>query len=226
MSVLVLAPHADDEVLGVGATIAKLVESGEEVSVCVLTGSGGARKHPFFDSADWEIVRSECRSACDILGVHNLSFRELPASCLDHIPTWEINQVVQQVIEETRPEQLYIPFANDLHRDHGCIAYATSVATRAYLPLGKSIKRILAYETLSETHLAPAFLEVGFQPNYYVDVSEHLEKKVAAFKEYKSQKQTESQPRSVRSIRALASLRGGAIGVDAAEAYILLRQIG
>lgn len=224
MSVLVLAPHADDEVLGVGATIAKLVDSGECVTVAVMTGHG-AEKHPLWPESAWATVRNECSRACSVLGVERVLFKELPAACLDNLPVWQINSEVQNVIEEVAPDELYIPFANDLHKDHGSIAYAVSVATRPYLALGKQVKRVIAYETLSETHLSPAYLEQAFQPNLFVDVSDYLSLKVKAFQQYESQIHPDHMPRSIRSIEALAHLRGSHIGVDAAEAFVILREL-
>lgn len=224
MSVLILAPHADDEVLGAGATISKLVSNGEKVTVAVLTGHG-PDKHPIWPESAWATIREECQQACKVMGVDDLRFRELPAACLDNLPNWKINSEVQSIIEEVNPDQLYIPFANDLHKDHGAIAYAVTVATRPYLALGKQVKRVIAYETLSETHLAPGYLEPAFQPNLFVDVSDFLHLKVKAFQEYKSQIQPDNMPRSIRSIESLAHLRGSHIGVDAAEAFIILREL-
>ena len=223
MTTLILAPHADDEVLGVGGTMARLVAEGERVVVAVLTGHGDT-PHPIFAASCWDVVRQECRQACELLGVSEVIFRELPAVCLDVMPAWQINASVLAVIEEVKPDTLFVPFANDLHKDHAAIAYAASVATRPYLPCGQSVSKILAYETLSETHLAPAYIEPAFQPTVFYDISEYLDAKVRAMRAYASQIQTGAMPRSERGIEALAALRGGHIGVAAAEAFVLLRE--
>ncbi len=225
MNILVLAPHPDDETLGAGGAIAKHVAAGDRVSVAVLTGHGDS-PHPLWPKERWEEVRAECKLACDVLGVHQLLFRELPTACLDNTPAWQTNGQVHEVIEEVAPDQLYIPFASDLHRDHAAIAYAASVAARPYLPLGKALKRVVAYETLSETHLAPAYLEAAFQPTLFVDISEFLPVKLKAMECYASQLQSDMHPRSLRSLRALASLRGAHIGVESAEAFVVLRELG
>ena len=80
-----------------------------------------------------------------------------------------------------------MPFAFDLHKDHGAIAYGVSVAARPYLASARNIRRVLAYETLSETHLAPPYLAPAFQPNVFVDVSAQIDRKLEAVRTYASQ---------------------------------------
>lgn len=223
MTTLVIAPHADDEVLGVGGTISRLAAAGERITVAILTGHGEG-KHPIWGPESWDKVRAEARDACATMGVSDLIFRELPAACLDDIPAWKINQTVSDVISEIKPSELYIPFSHDLHQDHGAIAYAALVATRPYLPLGRQVKRVLAYETLSETHLAAPYLAPAFQPNVFVDISKYLDCKLEAMRAYASQLQEDHLPRSIEALRALARVRGTHIGVNAAEAFVLLRE--
>lgn len=218
---LVLAPHADDEVLGMGGTIARLVSEGHRVVVAVLTGHG-AETHPIWPASHWDVVRKECRIACDVLGVQELIFGELPAACLDVTPAWKINAVVSEIVQQVKPRELYVPFGFDLHKDHGAIAYAASVAARPYTDSARSIARVLAYETLSETHLAPPYLAPPFQPNVFVNITETIEQKIQAMQAYKSQLQEGNMPRSIGALRSLAYLRGTHIGCAAAEAFVLL----
>jgi LmbE family N-acetylglucosaminyl deacetylase len=221
MTVLVLAPHADDEVIGMGGTIAKLVKEGRRVVVVVLTGHGEG-KHPIWDEAEWNIVRAECRTAANIMGVNELVFRELPAVCLDTTPAWQINTILDDLVKLYLPTEIYLPFPYDLHKDHGAIAYGVSVVSRPYLPSASSVKRVLAYETLSETHLAPPYLTPGFQPNVYVNISDTLDTKLEAMNAYQSQLQPDHLPRSIAALSALARLRGTHIGCNAAEGFVLL----
>lgn len=223
MTILILSPHADDEVLGVGGTIARYSSEGKKVVVAVLTGHG-EEKHPLWKPEIWKTIRSEAKNACDILGVSELIFRELPAACLDTTPAWKINQTVTEVIKEVDPTEIYIPFSHDLHQDHGAISYAAMVGTRPYLPLGQKVKRVLAYETLSETHLAAPYLSPSFQPNVFIDISEYLDKKLEAMRAYASQLQADHLPRSIEALSALSRFRGTHIGKTAAEAFILLRE--
>jgi N-acetylglucosamine malate deacetylase 1 len=221
LTVLILAPHADDEVLGMGGTIARLTDAGTEVVLAVLTGHG-EEPHPLWTRDKWDRVRGECREACARLGIASLQFRELPAACLDTIPMWRINETVSELVRSVQPTTLYVPFAFDLHKDHHAIAYAAAVATRAYIQQARSIQRILAYETLSETHLGYPYMAPAFQPNVFVDISATLDRKLDAMRAYASQIQNDNLPRSIQAIRSLAHLRGVHMGTAAAEAFYLL----
>jgi LmbE family N-acetylglucosaminyl deacetylase len=204
-----------------GGTIARLARAGEEVFVAVLTGHGDT-KHPIWPHSQWDIIRAEARRANELLGVRQLLFRELPAACLDTTPIWKINSVVTEVISQVQPTELYVPFAHDLHRDHGAIAYAATVASRPYAASVSQLRRVLAYETLSETHLSPPYLVPTFQPTVFVDISLSLQVKIDAMSAYASQLQPDPLPRSLQTIRALARWRGAHIGCEAAEAFVLL----
>lgn len=221
MTVLVIAPHADDEVIGMGGTIARLTSAGERVVLAVLTGHGD-QPHPLWPREKWDQIRRECRAAASVLGVSDIEFRELPAACLDVMPAWQINKVVHELLQAIAPTEIYIPFPFDLHKDHGAVAYAVTVAARPFLKHAQSIRRVLAYETLSETHLAPPHFAPAFEPNLFVDISSTLENKLQAMRAYASQVQPDDQPRSVSALRALAALRGAHIGRPAAEAFVIL----
>ena len=221
MTILVIAPHADDEVLGMGGTIARYVREGKRVVVAVMTGHGDA-PHPIWPPETWDKVRAECRAAVQTLGVTELLFRELPAACLDALPAHEINKVISELIAELGPEEIYVPFTHDLHKDHAAITYGVTVAVRPYLQSAISVRRVLAYETLSETHLAPPYLAPAFQPNVFVNITETIDTKLEAMRAYATQLQPDNLPRSLAALRALATLRGTHIGVEAGEAFLLM----
>lgn len=221
MTILVIAPHADDEVLGMGGVITKYTAAGENVVLAVMTGHGDD-PHPIWPKDSWLMIRAECLAAAKKLGVTEVKFFELPAACLDTTPAWKINSIVSSLIVELQPTVVFVPFAFDLHKDHAAITYAVNVATRPYLPSVKSVVRVLAYETLSETHLASPYLYPAFQPNVYIDISATLAVKLDAMSEYKSQVQPAGMPRSLATIEALARVRGAHIGTSAAEAFVLL----
>lgn len=221
MRILIIAPHADDEVLGMGGTIARLVDHGHEVQVAVLTGHGDT-PHPIWKSDFWDIVRNECQAASKLLGCEPPIFCDLPAAFLDATPAHQINKIIKTLVADVDPQEIYVPFAFDLHKDHGAIAYGVSVAARPYLDSACNIRRILAYETLSETHLAPPYLSPSFQPNVFVDITAQIDRKLNAMRAYVSQIQPDNMPRSIAALRALATFRGTHIGVDAAEGFVLL----
>ena len=225
LRVLVIAPHADDESLGMGGTISRYVQSGAEVHVALLTGYGSETPHPFIAKSEFDTVRREFDAALDVLGVRHRHLRDLPAVMLDSLPTHKINAVARDLIEQIRPQRLYLPFAYDLHRDHRELFYAFTVQARSYLPLGGSIEEVWCYETPSETHLAPAYLEPAFAPNRHVEISAFLETKLKAIDCYASQRQESPLPRSRQAMTALAQLRGSQIGVAAAEAFVLVRKV-
>jgi LmbE family N-acetylglucosaminyl deacetylase len=222
--ILVIAPHADDETIAMGGAIARYASEGHRVVVAVLTGHGNDGLHPIWPRSAWDRVREECQAACNVLGVDQLLFRELPAACLDALPAWQVNAVVAEILDEIDPDEIFIPFAFDLHKDHRTINYAVQVVARPYLDKNRKIQRILAYETLSETHLAAPYLEPAFQPNFFVNIEKTLEKKLEAMQCYNSQLQLANMPRSIEALRALAVHRGTHIGCQAAEAFIILGQ--
>ena len=224
MRVLVIAPHADDETLGMGATIARRVEQGCLVTVAVVTGHG-EKEHPLWAPEMWKTIREEARAAMDVLNVSDLRFAELPAALLDSHPSYKTNAVIEDLINDVGPDELFLPYQHDLHQDHTAIAYAALVATRPYLrgPAGPS--RVLMYETPTETHLFPAPIAPPFVPNCWIDVSGTLEKKLKAWACYKSQHQRGNSPRADAALRALAAWRGSHIGAEAAEAFLVLQSV-
>lgn len=222
--ILVIAPHADDETIAMGGAIARFASEGHSVVVAVLTGHGQGAPHPIWPKSAWDEVREECQSACNVLGVEQLLFRELPAACMDVLPAWQVNAVVAEILNEINPDEVYIPFAFDLHKDHRILNYSLQVLARPYLDKNKKIKRVLAYETLSETHLAAPYMEPAFQPNFFVNIESTLEIKLKAMQCYHTQLQPANMPRSINALRALAVHRGTHIGCQAAEAFVILGQ--
>lgn len=223
--ILVIAPHADDEVLGVGGTIARRCTQGDEVIVAVMTGHGEG-PHPLWNKQTWDIVRAECAEAHAILGVDQTIYRELPAVLVPDQPVHEINKVVAELFKEVSPDILYIPFLYDMHYDHRCLVYACNVAWRPSSLTGRSIREIYMYETLSETHWNIHQQEGGFLPNVYVNISgQFLERKIDAFSCFKSQIRLFPDSRSIEGIESLAKFRGCTNGFQAAEAFCLVRRL-
>lgn len=218
---LIIAPHADDETLGMGGTIARLAQEGWAVTVAVMTGHGEAT-HPIWPRSAWDQVRGEAARACGLLGVDDLIFEDLPASCLDLHPTHDTNTRVAELLARIEPEAVYIPFVHDLHRDHHEIAYAAQVAARPYR--APFVKVLAMYETPTETHLRPGEAGMAFIPSLFVDISNHLQTKLAAWALYASQQLPGYSPRGPEALTALASIRGAYIGVRYAESFQILYQ--
>ena len=220
--VLVLAPHPDDEILGAGGTIARLVAEGAEVHAAVVTNASiGAPE--LFSAEAMARVRDEARAAHALLGVKQTWFEDLPAPRLDTEPCYRIAQVLGRLFKEIAPGELYIPFRGDLHVDHRALFTAALVAARP-LP-GQPVRKILAYETLSETEWAAPFGDDTFIPTVFNDVSAYLELKLRALSCFQSQMRPFPNSRSLEAVRALAMLRGATVGCAAAEAFHLVRDI-
>lgn len=217
--VLVVAPHPDDEVLGAGGTIARLASEGRDVHVAIVTKGGP----PLFDEAFIQRGRNEARQAHQVLGVKETVFLDgFPAALLDTIPQSTLNAGLREAIDAVDPELLFIPFPGDLHIDHRMVAEAALVATRPNRR--HAIAAVLAYEALSETNWgAPG--TPGFAPNVFVDVSKQLDLKLEAMGRYASQLQPFPHERSLEALRALAIGRGATAGLEAAEAFVLIRGI-
>ena len=217
-----VAPHADDETLGMGGTIARLTAEGRRVTVAVLTGHG-AEPHPLWPPATWETVRGEARRAMAELGVEDLRFAEVPAARVAEEPPWRLNRLTDELVRELAPEVLYVPFPLDLHRDHREIFHSLSVAWRPSAAHGRGVREVHCYEVVSETHWNAPYLEAGFLPTCWVDVSDHLPAKLRAAACYESQIQPAPAPRSLDALEALARWRGSQVGVAAAEAFVTVR---
>jgi LmbE family N-acetylglucosaminyl deacetylase len=221
MRVLVVAPHPDDEILGVGGTIAKLSSEGNEVYTVIVTRGDDE----IFDKSLVEKGREEAKKADKIVGIKETIFLEgFPAAKLDTIPHYLLNDELKKVIREISPEVCFIPFYNDLHIDHRIIFDSVMVASRP-IPGNKFPRTIYCYETLSETNWNMTNPSLSFVPNVYFDISSFIERKIEALKVFESQLKSFPHERSVDSIIALSKLRGSTVGLKNAEAFILIREI-
>src|SRR5262245_37449596 len=222
--VLVVAPHADDETIGAGGTIARHVAEGDDVNVAIVTGHGNG-PHPLWPRSVWDTVRGEAARAMAELGVKQLHFDEIPAALVADQPVWKLNKTIGAIVQKLEPEILYVPFPFDLHKDHRETFHALSVAWRTSSPSGRNIKSVYCYEVQSETHWNAPYLEAGFLPNTWVDITAHLETKLRALACYASQLRPAPDARSLDAVRALAVWRGSQQNFAAAEAFFCVRQL-
>lgn len=218
-AVLVVAPHPDDEVLGCGGVIARHVARGDDVYVVVV--SKGAPD--VFPPELVEQVRQEAAVANKVLGTKRIFFLDFPAPRLDGVPMSSLAAALKDVVVQVEPATVYLPHHGDIHSDHKAVYWATLVATR---PNGGFFPwRLLCYETLSETEWGAPLSCDAFVPTVFVDVSQYLQVKLEAMKCYGSQLAPNPRARSLASIEALARVRGSTIGVTAAEAFALVREV-
>ena len=219
MRVLIIAPHPDDEILGCGGLIAKYLAEGHEVFVGIVT----KETEPLFTEEQDAENKSYCLNAHKLLGVTDTFFLDLPAAMLESIPRYELNGTIDKLIRKVQPEEVYIPHRGDMHLDHKMVVDACMVALRPRFDY--TVKRIYAYETLSETEWDIPNTTNAFIPNVYVDITKYIDKKTVAMAEVKSQVCAFPNPRSIEAIRALAMLRGSTISREYAEAFMLIRDI-
>ncbi|MEQ3511902.1 PIG-L deacetylase family protein [Pseudoalteromonas sp. BZB3] len=222
-SVLVVAPHADDEILGCGGVIAKHLEAGDKVYIAVMTNAAvGAPE--LFSPESIENIRAEAKRSHDLLGVTDTIYYDFPAPQLEQYPQYKIASALNKLIREKQIDTLFIPHKGDLHLDHGVIYNACLVAARP-VP-GQCVKHIYAYETLSETEWGHPTAEAVFVPRKYIALSEYqFEQKLAAMSCFESQLKDFPNTRSLEAIRNLAGLRGATVGVNYAEAFDIIRSI-
>jgi len=217
--VLVVAPHPDDETLGVGGTIAKYSAEGDEVFVLMVSG----HLPPIYSRKAYEETVSEAYSAFSVLGVKKSEFLEIPATMIGDQPLHEVNARISKVVNDFNPHIVLCPYP-DRHIDHRLVFDSVMVATRP-VGVGKDIKIVAAYETLSETHWNAPHIEPNFTPNWVVDISDHISKKLNALECYKSQISEFPGPRSIEAVEALAKFRGTQAGFGYGEGLHIVRMI-
>ena len=217
--VLVVAPHPDDETLGVGGTIAKYSAQGDEVFVLMVSG----HLPPIYSRKAYEETVSEAYSAFSVLGVKKSEFLEIPATMIGDQPLHEVNARISKVVNDFNPHIVLCPYP-DRHIDHRLVFDSVMVATRP-VGVGKDIEIVAAYETLSETHWNAPHIEPNFTPNWVVDISDHISEKLNALECYKSQISEFPGPRSIEAVEALAKFRGTQAGFGYGEGLHIVRMI-
>ncbi|MGA8616291.1 MAG: PIG-L deacetylase family protein [Xanthobacteraceae bacterium] len=217
--VLVVAAHPDDETLGCGGTLLRHRAEGDVLHWLIATETtpevGGTPER--VAARDREIVAAT--SHFDFAGVHRLGFA---SARLDVVPRAQLVGAIASVIGLAMPETIYVPFRGDIHSDHAAVADACVAAAKRFRQM--SVRRIRAYETLSETEFQVSPGIPPFQPNLFIDISPYLESKIAAMRIYVSEMGVSPFPRSEETIRALATTRGSTAGYFAAEAFMTLRE--
>jgi LmbE family N-acetylglucosaminyl deacetylase len=224
LSILILAAHPDDEVLGCGGTIAKLSDEGAIIHVAFLADGvfsrGGDQKQQL---RDLNIRRAAAKKACDILGVKSVSFGEFPDNRMDSIALLDIIKAVEALIVEHQPEMVFTHHAGDVNIDHQRIHEAVVTACRPQCRL--PVKTLLCFEIASSTEWQLPGSAPAFTPNWFVDISKTVDRKLAALEAYATELRNWPHPRSRQGVEHLAHWRGATVGVDAAEAFMLGRQL-
>lgn len=219
MKVLIVAAHPDDEILGVGGTIAAHVEQGDCVKLAIICEGISIRYAP----ERYAEVREQSQEAAAILGVGDLEIRDLPDQRLDTLPLSEVAREVECLVQKLRPEVVYTQFSGDINRDHRVLAEAVMVATRPYS--APFVREVLMYETPSSTEWGLPQLSPIFQPNVFVDITHTLEKKLKAFSCYTAEVRENPHPRSLAALRGRAHYWGSLVNCPAAEPFACVRSL-
>lgn len=217
MKVLIIAPHRDDEMLGVGGTLLKHKAAGDHVTVCVVAAREGETLSPNIARLHQGML--EAHAFCGVDAYVGMPYH---GSELEQVPRKEFNNAFLELIRSVQPEVVYLPFWGDMQKDHQVVTEAAMVALRE--KYDHPVRRILAYETLSETGIGLPVPEYAFLPNVYVDITEQLEAKLKALSFYSTQMHPFPDLRSPEAVEALARSRGAAVNVPAAEAFMLIRE--
>jgi LmbE family N-acetylglucosaminyl deacetylase len=223
MSVLCIGAHPDDEVLGVGGTLARHAANGTDVHVCLLS-DGVTSRYDEEDSAREEIQqrRDRARRACETLGA-TVSLHGFPDNSFDTVPLLDIVQTIEAEIEEHEPTVVYTHHYGDLNMDHELACRATVTATR---PLADSgVERVLAFETLSATEWSVPEPSNAFQPTAFIDIEDYLDAKLEALSVYEQELREPPHPRTTETVRQNAEVWGAKAGLGAAEPFELLREV-
>jgi N-acetylglucosamine malate deacetylase 1 len=216
--ILIIAAHPDDEILGCGGTIIKLKKS-HKIQVVFLTNGISARTK---NKKSLIKRKSECLKLFKYLKIEKPIFLNFADNQLDKIPLLKIVKKIEKIIKKFNPMTVFTHYENCLNIDHQIAYKATITACR---PLEKMpVKKILSFEVSSSTDWA-IFQKKNFQPNYFVDISNEVKKKLNSLKYYKSEMRKYPHSRSLKAVESLSRMRGASSGCKFAEAFILIRHI-
>ena len=225
MNVLVVVGHPDDEILGCGGTLRALADQGHRVTTCVLSGDADAR-HARPGLADLHQMAAECARMVGITDSHRHSFKNIQLNTVPHI---DLVKAIERAVVEFQPEWVFTHHPGDLNIDHRLCWEATMAAVMLPQRLSSAlaptlIKKVFLFEVPSSTDWAPAPFAT-FAPNAFFDTTHTIERKMAALRAFEGALKPHPHARSEENVRALASIRGGAVGVAYAEAFFLARDL-
>ena len=219
-TIVIFAAHPDDDILGCGGTIAKLIQQGSKVHV-VFMADGESSREDIVDIDNLILQRKQnAKKALKILGCDSIVFFDFPDNRLDSIELLDLVKRIEKIIDVYKPGTIFTHYAYDLNIDHQITHNAVVTACR---PQPKyCVKELLFFEVPSSTEWN---LTEAFMPNYFVDISSTLSLKIEALNVYKNEMKSFPHPRSIKAIESLSYYRGASSGCEAAEAFIIGRKI-
>lgn len=224
-TVLVVAAHPDDEVVGGGATIARRASRGDTVHIAIL-GEGIASRYAAGDGDNRAAVlalQEDARRVAGMLGAKSIVFADLPDNRFDQVPLLDITKRVEGWVRDLEPEVIYTHHSGDLNIDHRVAFQAVLTATRP-VP-GCRVREVYAFEVASSTEWAFGQFQPPFRPNVFEEVASTIELKIQCLERYRSEHRPFPHPRSGEALRAIARRWGSVVGVPYAEAFELVRSV-
>jgi LmbE family N-acetylglucosaminyl deacetylase len=221
MNVLIVAAHPDDEVLGCGATAARLAREGHAIYISILGEGLTARS----EADRWALpnLHACARRVAEMIGATDLHLHGLPDNRLDALPLLDVIKIVEERIGMLRPEVVYTHSCGDLNVDHQVTHRAVLTATRP--TSGHPVREVYAFEVASSTEWAFGRFDSAFRPNVFVNIEQELGIKTAAMAVYESECRPFPHPRSREALEAAARRWGSVVGCMAAEAFELIRSV-
>lgn len=224
MRILVVAAHPDDEVYGMGGTIAKLSAQGHEIHSLIVTDGCTAQ---YADRPDLSGIiakkHQEALKVGSILGMREVHFGAFPDMKLDTVPHVEVNRLIEKMVDVVQPEVVYTHFYGDVNLDHQMVYRSTLVAVRPVS--GQCVKELYCYRVPSSTEWSPQMTQTVFLPNVMVDISGFEEKKEKALLTYQTEARPYPHPRSSQYVRETDRACGLQWGLGSSEAFMCLRKI-
>ena len=224
-SVLVIAAHPDDELLGCGGTMLKLSRAGRAVNVVIMAEgltSRDSKRDAVRRGAELSALALTAAKANEMVGA-KVELLGFPDNRMDSIDRLEITKRVEEQLERHRPRTVITHHPGDVNVDHRQIFDAVVAACRP-MP-GSPVRELLMFEIPSSTEWQPAAFGRPFEPQYFVDISAELPGKLKALECYTTEMRPWPHPRSLLAIEHLARWRGATVGVDAAEVFAVGRII-
>ncbi len=225
-TVLVVAAHPDDEVLGCGGTIARHSDDGDQVQVLIVA-EGATSRHQHRDRSqvadELSTLTQAAQKSGSILGAACVELLDLPDNRLDSIDRLDLIKLIEIRIERHQPDVVYVHHAGDVNIDHRRLHEAVVTACRP--TPGHSVRRLLSFEVSSSTEWQPSVSAPSFHPNWFVDISTQWERKRQALEAYATEMRPWPHARSIQAIEHLSRWRGSQVGVEVAEAFCLMRNL-
>ncbi len=221
MRILVVAAHPDDETIGCAGAMLTHSSRGDRLTWLIVTKANLPSWTPETISAK----EAEVSKVAELLGTEKYYWLGLPPTRLEEIGLNRVIDVMRPVFEETRPDIVYTVHRGDIHSDHRMVFRAVTILLKPFHMKKYGIRRLLSFECLSSTDASPPFADSAFLPNVFLDITPYIDRKIEILSAYKTESHPEPLPRCSSAIRALARLRGASIGVEYAEAFMLIREI-